>query len=181
MALATSWTASSWPMIWVLSRSSRWARRSYSLLLDLAGRDLGPQLDDPGQVFHREGGGALVGQTFLCAELELLALQYSQPSGEARSLLARSGWIFPVPPGWLLLELRQLVAEPRSASLGWTPAFLLAGEGWLCGEFVKGRRICRGGRQHDLPLLAMSASSLSICMTQVRALVGGLRRSWPRR
>ena len=30
MALATSWTASSWPMIWVLSRSSRWARRSYS-------------------------------------------------------------------------------------------------------------------------------------------------------
>ena len=49
-------------------------------LLDLAGGDLGPQLDDPGQVLHRQGRGALgVQLAQLVLKLELPALDGGQP------------------------------------------------------------------------------------------------------
>ena len=49
-------------------------------LLDLAGGDLGPQLDDPGQMGHRQGRGALgVQLAQLVLELDLPALDGGQP------------------------------------------------------------------------------------------------------
>ena len=56
MAAATAAMASSWPTIFFFSRLLQLAQALELLLPDLAGGDLGPQLDDPGQVVHGELG-----------------------------------------------------------------------------------------------------------------------------
>ena len=66
-------------------------------LLDGAGGDLGPQLDDPGQVLRRQGGRALgVQAAQLLLELDLPALDARQALVLVIPLLARGEDVLPV-------------------------------------------------------------------------------------
>ena len=130
------------------------------LLLNLAGGDLGPQLDDPGQVFHRQGGVSLGGQPVpLAGELELLTLEDGQPLiGLLAGLVLQHGPLLGH-SGELTLEVGD-PALPDAGVLtlrrghGLQPFLLLEQGGLPLLELLEGLAgLIVGGGQHNLPLL----------------------------
>ena len=104
------------------------------LLLDLGGRDLGPQLDDPGQVGHGQGRGRLGLQGLeLVLEPGLLALELGQllevlallVLGEELGPLGRELFQLGVQPGLLPL----IVLEPGLLTGVHRQGGVLAGQG----------------------------------------------------
>ncbi|MPM88416.1 hypothetical protein SDC9_135520 [bioreactor metagenome] len=75
------------------------------LLLNLAGGDFRPQLNDPGQVFHGQIGGAVGLQPLqLRAQLILLALNHGQALIRALAGLGQHDLALPA-------EIRQLLTD----------------------------------------------------------------------